>query len=458
VSRKEKAGDLPAGEADRYAGRPSVCRSCGALVGAGESSCAQCGAPLIAQASQANAQRRRPVYDRETMIFARAILARPAPFTTIFLVANILLYLLMTFSGGADGGTLVAYGAKLNSLIKHGEWWRFVTPLFLHITIPGFGPLHIIVNMYGLWMLGPYVERLYGSAKFVVFWILTGIAGVVASYLTLRPSLGSGTLGSFLFKVEDTPSAGASGALFGLIGVLFVFGLKFRNELPAGFKRAFGAGMLPTIFINLFIGFLARRYIDNAAHLGGFVSGAVLALVVGYKRPGARAGSTIFWRLLQTAALALVVVSFFMVWRHYDGLPPSVSALQKGLTGGWQKDASAFLDALSDGQKAFLTGLKDNDAKDAEAAINKLNNAPHLDDQADGLRNELKELIVRARSFINLSEAEQKTRESQAQLKQLLTDFKSWKEKYRQWVKTDGAKYGIVLTNESANQNSADEK
>lgn len=437
-----------------------MCRSCGALVGAGETSCAQCGAPLIAQASQANARHRPPVYDRETILFARAILTRPAPFTLIFLVANIILYLLMTFSGGADDGTLVAYGAKLNSLIKQGEWWRFVTPIFLHITLPVFGPLHIIINMYGLWMIGPYVERLYGSAKFVVFWVVTGIAGVVASYLTLRPSLGGGTLGSFLFKVEDTSSAGASGALFGLIGVLFVFGLKFRNELPEGFKRAFGAGMLPTIFINLFIGFLARRYIDNAAHLGGFVSGAALALVVGYKRPGARSGFTIFWRVLQTATLALVVVSFFMVWRHYDGPPLSLSAksLQRGLTGGWQQDASAFLEAVNDGQKAFLTGFKDNDAKNIDEAINKLSDAPRLDDQADGLRNELKELIVRARSFITLSEPERETRAAQAQLRQLLTDFQAWKEKYRQWAKTNGEKYGIVLTNESANQNSGDGK
>ena len=76
-------------------------------------------------------------------------------------------------------------------------------------------------------MLGPYVEKLYGSARFVVFWILTGIAGVVASYLAVRPEWARGALGQFLFRPYDAPSAGASGALFGLMGVLFVFGIKY---------------------------------------------------------------------------------------------------------------------------------------------------------------------------------------------------------------------------------------
>jgi rhomboid protease GluP len=78
--------------------------------------------------------------------------------------------------------------------------------------------------------------------------------------------------------------------LFGLVGVLFIFGIKFRHELPEGFKRAFGTGMLPIIVINLVIGFVGRGFIDNAAHLGGLLSGAALALAVDYRRPGERAG------------------------------------------------------------------------------------------------------------------------------------------------------------------------
>jgi membrane associated rhomboid family serine protease len=427
--------------AERYPGRPSVCRNCGALVGAGERSCAQCGAQLSAPTAEAGA-RRRPAYDRETMIFARAILTRPATFTIIFLIANLLFFLLMTFSGGADGGTLIAYGAKLNSLInEQRQWWRFVTPIFLHIRLPGFGPMHILVNMYGLWMIGPYVERLYGSAKFVVFWIVTGIAGVAASYLTVRPGMNVGTLASFLFKNADGPSAGASGALFGLIGVLFVFGLKFRHELPEGFKRAFGVGMLPTIFINLFIGFIARGYIDNAAHLGGLLAGAALALLVGYKRPGARGKVTIFWHILQVCALALVCVSFFMVWRHYDGprLELSFASLQRGLFGGGA--STAHIEAINAGIHAFAKAFNEGDASEVDSAVQTINNVPSLDKQADALREELKGLLERAREQA-AAEPGDKPRPS-AKRAQLLKDFQSWEEENRQWVKTKGGIYGV---------------
>src|SRR5258708_37419798 len=139
----------------------------------------------------------------------------------------------------------------------------------------------------------------------MVFWVLTGIAGVVASYLTVRPSLAVGP-GRFLFKGNDVLSAGASGALFGLVGVLFVFGIKFRHELPEGFKRAFGTGMLPIIMINLFIGYLGRGFIDNAAHLGGLVSGAILAFAVDYLRPAERTGIPVTCEVIQSAAISFL--------------------------------------------------------------------------------------------------------------------------------------------------------
>ncbi len=210
-----------------------------------------CGAPVVREPADGARAARHPARDHETMRFIRAIISRPATFTFVFLTACVFLYLLMEFSGGAQGAVLIEYGAKVNRLIdERGEWWRFVTPIFLHVTVPGYGPLHLLTNMYGLFMLGPYVEKLYGSSKFVFFWMLTGVAGVATSYLTVRPELAAGPWG-YIFKARDYPAAGASGALFGLVGVLFVFGIKYRKELPEDFKRAFGFGMLPMILLNL---------------------------------------------------------------------------------------------------------------------------------------------------------------------------------------------------------------
>jgi len=300
-----------------YTGRPSVCRNCGALIGAGETACHVCGAS-VRPANPPTV----PLHERYAMSYARAILSRPYIFTIVFIVANFFVFLLMWEADGMPSsivlgvfgeGTLLSFGAKTNYTIGYlHEWWRFVTPVFIHVNM-----IHLMMNMYGLWVLGPWVEKLYGSARFVVFWIVTGICGVVASYLTVIPGSRPGVVASFLIKYEDVPSAGASGALFGLIGVLFVFGLKYRHELPEGFKRAFGAGMLPVILLNVAIGFLGRGIIDNAAHMGGLFSGAALAAVVSYKRPGEPAGVTIAWRVAQIAVLLLVLVSFFFVVKNY---------------------------------------------------------------------------------------------------------------------------------------------
>src|SRR5260370_1393265 len=301
-----------------YSRRPSVGGSCGALIGAGETSCHVCGAPL-AQA----ARRKLRLHERYALSYARAVLSRPYIFSIAFLIANFFVFLLMweasrmsmtVLWGVFPEDVLLAFGAKTNYLIGYDhEYWRLVTPMFIHGNL-----LHLLMNMYGLWLIGPWVEKLYGSAKFVVFWVATGIAGVAASYLTVIPGSHPGTIGSFLIKSHDDPSVGASGALFGMIGVLFVFGLRYRRELPEGFKRAFGAGMLPVILLNLGIGFLARGFIDNAAHLGGLLSGAAMAAVVSYKRPGQPASVTIAWRVLQIIALFVVALSFFIVARHFD--------------------------------------------------------------------------------------------------------------------------------------------
>ena len=339
-----------------------MCRSCGAIVGAGQNTCAVCGASTT---SQPAARVPRDIPDRETVRFARALMERPHKFTIILLMANLFVYLLMWQASGLQFSlvgvfpypVLIAYGAKLNSLISAGhEWWRFVTPMFIHVNL-----LHLLVNMYSLWIIGPYVEKLYGATKFVVFWVLTGIAGVVASYLTVvSPDKPLGTLGRFLFKIHDEPSAGASGALFGLVGVLFVFGIKFRHELPEGFKRAFGTGLLPMIVLNLFIGYLGRGIIDNAAHLGGLVAGAALAMVVDYRRPGERSGVAIIWQVLRAVALVLVAVSFIQVVRHFRDPRPALLQTLPGEVGAKAENFVVYVKAMNEAQEAFYAAIQED--------------------------------------------------------------------------------------------------
>jgi membrane associated rhomboid family serine protease len=375
------------------------------------------------------------VHDAHTMRFLRAVLSRPATFTFVFLIANVFVFLLTSLEGAAQSNyVLVQYGAKVNSLIDAGEWWRFVTPIFLHG-----GVAHLLMNMYGLFILGPYVEKLYGSARFVVFWVVAGVAGVVASYLSVQPEMTGTLLGRFLFKSGDGISVGASGALFGLIGVLFVFGIKFRHELPDGFKRAFGTGMLPTILLNIFIGF-AVPVIDNAAHLGGLVAGAALALFVGYKRPHQAPRVAVAWHALQIAALALVVVSFSMIALRFNTDSPNV-----GNAAEQEPPVVTYIKALNVGQLALVSALQGN-TKSIDEALAKLNEAPALDDNANRLRDDLRAIVVRARDVAGMnaeSDAAMSTRDEAAA--SVIKDFRAWEERQREWLRNDARNYGLAI-------------
>jgi rhomboid protease GluP len=403
-----------------------MCRHCGAIVGAGETQCGVCGV------STAISTEGRPQADRETIRFARAVLERPYKFTIILLIANVFVFLLMWQSSGMGSQVLwkgfpdpvlAAYGAKVNALINDGEWWRFVTPMFIHVNLP-----HLLVNMYSLWMVGPYVERLYGSAKFVVFWVLTGIAGVMSSYLTVRPSMSGSFLARFLFKSQDVPSAGASGALFGLVGVLFVFGIKFRRELPEGFKRAFGTGMLPIILINLFIGYIGRGFIDNAAHVGGLISGAALAAAVQYRRPGESRRVAATWRVLQGAVLGLVAVCFFITAKRMQ--LPSPAEMQAMQIGVENSPFVNYANAMNHAQEAFGQAIHDNNAGDLDASIKTLDSAPSVDAKADELKERLKQLLLRAKTETATADAAGQKRKSL-----LIQDFVAWSKEYGEWLK-----------------------
>lgn len=448
-----------------YTNRPSVCRNCGALIGAGEKTCAVCDAPAGATATNSRTDNRmtvdardadgvaHTVADRETVRFARTLFQRPVTFTFIFLFLNVVVFLLTTWAGALqNNGVLLDFGARYNLLINKGEWWRFVAPIFLHGGVP-----HLLMNMYGLWILGPYVERLYGSAKFVVFWIVAGIAGMVASYLSVQPSLHSGgILGQFLFKSQDGTTVGASGALFGLIGVLFVFGIKYRRELPDGFKQAFGTGMLPTILLNVFIGFIIP-VIDNAAHLGGLFAGAVLASVVDYKRVGKRGNIAYIWHALQALALALVVLTFAIVGMQLRNVNFNTGELGTRLANGLSlspaNDFVAYFNTLNESTIVFTEALK-GDTSRVDAALQQIERAPKLDDEETNLRAEMISLLNRARDYGDLPERERNNSKGQTTATQLIEDFNAWQQQRLQWIQSNGARYGIKLVPQNSNRNS----
>ncbi|WP_338777132.1 rhomboid family intramembrane serine protease [Metabacillus sp. FJAT-52054] len=175
-------------------------------------------------------------------------------FTKLLLAIQIVVFILMELAGGSQNNqTLVNFGAKFNPYIMEGEWWRLITPMFLHI-----GFIHLLMNSMALYFIGEAVEKMFGSARFLMIYFFSGIMGTLAS-----------------FAFNTSISAGASGAIFGCFGALLYLGVVQRDL----FLRTIGPNILVVIGINLALGFTISN-IDNAGHIGGLIGGMAAAFAV----------------------------------------------------------------------------------------------------------------------------------------------------------------------------------
>jgi len=179
---------------------------------------------------------------------------RSQPTVTWVLIAiNVLLWLAMLpFGGSSNPAVLVWFGAKVNSLIVQGQFWRLLTPIFLHV-----GIVHLAFNTYALFIFGPQIERFFGAARFLVIYLLSGICGVLLS-----------------FVFSPHPAAGASGAIFGLIGTEVVFFYRYRNVFgQRGRQQLYN--LLFIVAYNIIMTVTVPN-IDVWGHAGGLLAGTAL--------------------------------------------------------------------------------------------------------------------------------------------------------------------------------------
>ena len=151
--------------------------------------------------------------------------------------------------------TLLRFGGNLDILVKNGEYFRIFTCIFLHA-----GLMHLVLNMYSLYVIGPQIESFFGKIRFLIIYIFSGICGSILS----------------IAFTHNVVSVGASGAIFGLLGSMIYFGYYYRAYLGNVLKSQ----ILPIVFLNLLIGFLASD-IDNAAHIGGLIGGILSTMALG---------------------------------------------------------------------------------------------------------------------------------------------------------------------------------
>lgn len=192
----------------------------------------------------------------EAQVFLAVLQGRRPVVTWALLAAILAVFGLENLWGGGSTATLVRMGAQVPQRIRDGEWWRLLAPTFLHSGFP-----HIVMNGLVLWMLGPFIERLLGSARFLVLYVLCGLLGSVFGML-------------FSGFSKFGLSVGASGALFGLLGASAVLGLWPRGQIPALIVRDLKKTALINLALNVFAS--VRPNVDYLAHLGGLVAGVVL--------------------------------------------------------------------------------------------------------------------------------------------------------------------------------------
>ncbi len=173
----------------------------------------------------------------------------PTPVVLSIVAVNVVVFLLERF--GDNTSFIDRYAMQPDLVHRQGQYYRAVTAMFLHANF-----LHILFNMIALLIVGPAVEVLLGKARFLALYLIAGLGGSVASYL-LGPHLDYGL--------------GASGAIMGVMGAYVVVGL--RRHLPV-------APVVALLVLNFAIGFSGD--IDWRAHLGGFATGALLALLYDY--------------------------------------------------------------------------------------------------------------------------------------------------------------------------------
>lgn len=264
-----------------------MCPSCRALVPRHVRRCTECGAPL--------ADVRAPGVTR---IIANLIPGATAT-TALLLLANMLMFAVvlllpvrleaydpgspLTRLMGFDGLSLIRYGSGYAGLtLGLGEWWRIVTPVFLHG-----GLLHLVFNSMALVRLGPLAEEEFGTERLAAIYVLCGIAGSAASQV-----------------LRGSHTVGASGALCGLLGLLLVHGWRIGGAYGERLKSV----MLQNVILMAAMSLLPR--IDWMNHLGGFAAGCALGLVAP-SGPFRSKATEVLWLILAWASIALVVASFW---------------------------------------------------------------------------------------------------------------------------------------------------
>ncbi len=304
-----------------------------------------------------------------------------ARLTYALMGVNVVVLIAMQLSGGStDPEVLLAFGAMFGPRIADGEYWRLFTAMFLHV-----GFIHLAFNVFGLWIFGRIVEGVFGPLRFALIYVLAGLCGGVVSYLLNPVAI----------------AAGASGAVFGIIGALAAYFAAQRHVLGQMAQQNL-YGLLVLGAVNLIFGLLTPG-IDNWAHLGGFGGGFALgyALSPQYRvvfslmgRPMgfAEQGGQLLRRVWVVPAAVLLLA--LGIWAGNSTMPPNaathVRSAERLIESGDFDSARGEIDEAIDaglgpetalGRAYYIRAQIKESSGDPEGAVQDLARAVRLADE-----------------------------------------------------------------------------
>jgi membrane associated rhomboid family serine protease len=258
-------------------------------------SCSECGRPICTECmTMAPVGIRCPEHSGKAQGVQRVTRGVPrvafegtgAKVTKALVAINVAVYVAELVTGGGvngTGSTIYLHGVLYGPLVEQGDWWRLLTAAFLH-----YGPVHLILNMVGLYWFGSLLEQRIGAARYLMLYLVSGLAGSAGALLWSNGFL--------------TPTVGASGAIFGILGA----GLVLERQRD----YVFGGSAMGVIVINFVLTFSISS-ISKGGHIGGLVGGILCALGLtrfgrghaAYGRPGVLGVATIV--LVGVASIAI---------------------------------------------------------------------------------------------------------------------------------------------------------
>jgi membrane associated rhomboid family serine protease len=410
-----------------------MCQSCRALVEASANECPMCGRESVpALKSRASAA------------------AGSAYFISfVILTINVLLFVLMAvvevnngrgadaFIQSASSPVLYDFGALHPAAVAEGQWWRLVTFNFLHI-----GLMHLIFNSSALYQIGPQVEELFGSQKFIFIYMATGVFSAAASY------------------VFNIAGAGASGAIFGLIGLMAVYGYRQGGS--------YGKAIMKQMLIWAAIGFMfgAMMGANNVAHAGGFVAGAGLGYLIAPNAPESARSASI-WNILAVVCVLALASSFALAGKNYGVLQAQVREYERDrqqdeVRRRQGQDVIRLWEHMRDAEKAWEESNAPGSSKQAPQEIAEtlkgvasgVESVPQIDDRSNEIRKRLVDLLNKRASVLgNAASVSGKNNSrvllaSTGEIQEADNIFKS----YLEWEDSVLEKYGLVRSEKQSSE------